>query len=72
MLRDYLDWRPYSYFTDRMTPLGRGPFFFRCIETFKFGATDTGTLVHYRFRLEGCGPLTRLRFLVVRQGDAGC
>jgi len=33
-LREYLDWRPYSYFTNRFTPLGRGPLFVRLIETF--------------------------------------
>ena len=65
VLREYLDWRPYSYFTNRLTPLGRGPFFFPCIETFEFTPTDAGTMVHYRFRLEDCGPLTRLRFLIV-------
>ena len=68
VLREYLDWRPYSYFTDRLTPRGRGPFFFRCVETFEFTPTDTGTLVHYRFRLEDCGPLTRLRLLFVGPG----
>ncbi len=60
-LREYLDWRPYSYFTNRFTPLGRGPHFFPGIETFEFIPTDTGTRVDYRFRLEDCGPLTRLR-----------
>ena len=67
-LREYLDWRPYSYFTNRFTPLGRGPLFFRCIETFEFTPTDTGTIVHYRFRLEDRGPLTRLRFRIVTPG----
>jgi hypothetical protein len=27
-LREYLDWRPYSYFTNRFTPLGRAPLLF--------------------------------------------
>jgi hypothetical protein len=67
-LREYLDWRPYRYFTNRFTPLGRGPLFFRCIETFEFTPTDAGTTVHYRYRLEDCGPLTRLRFLILRPG----
>jgi hypothetical protein len=67
-LREYLDWRPYSYFTNRFTPLGRGPLFFPCTETFEFIATDTGTRVDYRSRLEDCGPLTRLRFRIVRPG----
>jgi uncharacterized protein YndB with AHSA1/START domain len=65
-LREYLDWRPYSYFTNRFTPLGRGPLFFPGIETFEFTPTDGGTRVDYRFRLEGCGPLTRLRFRIAR------
>ncbi|MDQ3646647.1 MAG: DUF2652 domain-containing protein, partial [Actinomycetota bacterium] len=67
-LREYLDWRPYSYFTNRFTPLGRGPFFFHCIETFEFTPTDAGTTVSYRYRLKECGPLTRLRFLILRSG----
>ena len=68
VLREYLDWRPHSYFTNRLTPQGRGPLFFPCIETFEFTPTKAGTQVSYRFRLEGCGPLTRLRFLIVRRG----
>ncbi len=68
VLREYLDWRPYSYFTNRFTPLGRGPLFFPSIETFEFTPTDAGTMVHYRFRLEDCGPLTRLRLLIVGPG----
>jgi hypothetical protein len=65
-LREYLDWRPYSYFTNRFTPLGRAPLLFPCIETFQFIPTDTGTRVDYRLRLEDCGPLTRLRFRISR------
>ncbi len=65
-LREYLDWRPYSYFTNRLTPLGRGPLFFPCIETFEFIPTETGTRVDYRVRLEDCGPWTRLRFRISR------
>jgi hypothetical protein len=67
-LREYLDWRPYLYFTNRFKPLGRGPLFFPVVETFEFIPTDAGTLVRYRFRLEDCGPLTRLRFRVLRSG----
>ena len=67
-LREYLDWRPYSYFTNRFTPLGRGPLFFPCIETFEFTPTNAGTTVHYRYRLEDRGPLTRLRFRIIRPG----
>lgn len=41
-LREYLDWRPYEYFTSRMTPMP--PFLFggevRWLETFSF--TDLG------------------------------
>jgi uncharacterized protein YndB with AHSA1/START domain len=68
ILREYLDWRPYSYFTNRLAPLGRGPFFFPCIETFEFIPTDAGTTVHYRFRLEDRRRLTRLRMLIVGPG----
>ena len=67
-LREYLDWRPYRYFTNRFTPLGRSPLFFPCIETFEFAPSDTGTRVNYRFRLEDRGLLTRLRFRIVRPG----
>ena len=67
-LREYLDWRPYSYFTARFTPLGRGPHFVPVIETFEFIPTDTGTRIEYRTRLEDCGPLTRLRALIFRPG----
>jgi uncharacterized protein YndB with AHSA1/START domain len=70
-LREYLDWRPYSYFTNRFTPLGRGPLFFPCIETFEFTPTNAGTMVHYRYRLEKCGPLTRFRLLILRPGGRG-
>ena len=68
VLREYLDWRPYSYFTNRFTPLGRGALFFPGIETTEFTPTDAGTRVHYRFRLQDCGPLTRLRFRIGRPG----
>jgi uncharacterized protein YndB with AHSA1/START domain len=67
-LREYLDWRPYLYFTNRFTPLGHGPLFFPMVETFEFIPTDAGTRVRYRFRLEHCGPLTRLRFRILRAG----
>ncbi|MBK5115904.1 MAG: DUF2652 domain-containing protein [Thermoleophilia bacterium] len=66
VLREYLDWRPYSYFTNRFTPLGGRSLFFRGVETIEFSPTDVGTMVHYRFRLQDCGPLTRLRFRIVR------
>ena len=67
-LREYLDWRPYSYFTNRFTPLGRGPLFVRLIETFEFTPTDAGTMVNYRCRLDECGPVTRLRSRILRPG----
>jgi len=67
-LREYLDWRPYSYFTNRFTPLGHGPLFVPLIETFEFTLTDAGTMAHYRCRLDQCGPLTRLRFRTLRPG----
>jgi hypothetical protein len=68
VLREYLDWRPCSYFTNRVTPLGRGALFFPCIETFEFTPTDAGTIVHYRLRLEDRRPMTRLRFRIVGPG----
>ena len=68
-LREYVDWRPYSYFTNRFTPLGRGPLFFAGVETFQFIPTDTGTRVDYRFRLEDGGPLMRLRFRILRPAE---
>jgi hypothetical protein len=67
-LREYLDWRPYGYFTNRFRPLGRGPFFFHCVETTEFTPTEAGTMVQFRFRLEDRRPLTRLRFRIIRRG----
>ena len=62
-LREYLDWRPFSYFTNRMTPLSSWPAFFATVETTEFIPTDTGTtMVHFRVRLRDRGRLTRLRF----------
>jgi hypothetical protein len=65
-LREYLDWRPYRYFTNRFTPLSRGALFFPCLETFEFIPSTTGTRVDYRLRLEDGGPLRRLRFRALR------
>jgi hypothetical protein len=62
VLREYLDWRPFSYFTNRFTPLSWVPMFFPGVETTEFIATDAGTIVHYRFRLKDRGRLIRLRF----------
>jgi uncharacterized protein YndB with AHSA1/START domain len=62
-VREYLDWRPFSYFTNRMTPLSSWPAFFATVETTEFIPTETGaTTVHYRVRLRDRGRLTRLRF----------
>jgi uncharacterized protein YndB with AHSA1/START domain len=62
-LREYLDWRPYKYFTNRFTPLSWVPMFFPGVETTEFIPTDAGTtMVHYRFRLKDRGRLMRLRF----------
>jgi hypothetical protein len=67
VLREYLDWRPFSYFTNRFTPLSGGPLFFPGVETIEFTPTDAGTtLVYYRFRLQDRGRLTGLRFRIVR------
>jgi uncharacterized protein YndB with AHSA1/START domain len=63
VLREYLDWRPYEYFTIRFTPLGGGvPLFVPGVETTEFIPTDAGTtMVHYRFRATDRGRLTKLR-----------
>jgi uncharacterized protein YndB with AHSA1/START domain len=62
-LREYLDWRPFNYYTNRFTPLSRGPMFLPTVETTEFIPTDTGTtMVHFRVRLQDRGRLTRLRF----------
>jgi len=62
-LREYLDWRPFSYFTNRITPLSSWPGFFAAVETTEFVPTETGTtMVHFRSRLRDRGRLTRLRF----------
>ncbi len=63
MLREYLDWRPFRYFTNRLTPLGRGPMFFPGVETVEFIPTEVGTtMVHYRLRLKDRGRRARLLF----------
>ena len=62
MLREYLDWRPHEYFTNRFTPLGGGPLFVSGVETTEFIPTDAGTtMVHFRFRAQDRGRLTKLR-----------
>jgi uncharacterized protein YndB with AHSA1/START domain len=63
VLREYLDWRPYEYFTNRFTPLAGGvPLYVPGVETTEFIQTDAGTTtVHYRFRATDRGRLTKLR-----------
>ena len=62
-LREYLDWRPHEYFTNRVTPLSSWPAFFATVETTEFIPTESGTtMVHFRARLRDRGRLTRLRF----------
>jgi hypothetical protein len=56
-LREYLDWRPFSYFTNRYTSLRNGneglKHFDRCLETMEFTPLeDGGTAVNYRIRIE--------------------
>jgi uncharacterized protein YndB with AHSA1/START domain len=68
VLREYLDWRPFSYFTNRFTPLPGG---FKlappAVETVEFiPLEDGGTSVHYRWRLQDRGRLAKLRFAVTR------
>jgi hypothetical protein len=64
VLREYLDWRPFRYFTHRFTPLPGGfelapP----AIETVEFiPLEDGGTSVHWRWRLQDRGPEARSRF----------
>jgi len=78
VLREYLDWRPFSYYTNRMTPIGGGImsrlFLQPCIETTEFIPLENGgTLVHFRIRLQDRGRLARLRFqftkLIFRMGQ---
>lgn len=53
-LREYLDWRPFRYFTSRFTPLPNGPPMMpRSLETMEFVPLDDGgTSVHWRIKLE--------------------
>ncbi|MEX1254519.1 MAG: DUF2652 domain-containing protein [Dehalococcoidia bacterium] len=71
VLREYLDWRPFSYYTNRMTPIGRGIigrlFLHRSIETTEFIPLENGgTLAQFRIRLQDRGWLARLRFQVTK------
>jgi uncharacterized protein YndB with AHSA1/START domain len=64
VLREYLDWQPYRYFTHRFTPLPNGfelapP----AVETVEFFPLEGGgTAVHWRWRLQDRGPEARQRF----------
>ena len=66
VLREYLDWRPYNYYTHRFTPLPNGfelapP----AVETIEFfPLEDGGTSVHWRWRLQDRSPETRQQFEV--------
>jgi len=64
VLREYLDWRPYSYYTHRFTPLPNGfelaPPAVETIELFPL--ENGGTSVHWRWRLQDRGPEVRQRF----------
>jgi hypothetical protein len=65
LLREYVDWRPFSYFTNRATPLSSGLLFFSSIETTEFTPLEDGTtLVHFRLRLQHRGRLARLRLRI--------
>lgn len=71
VLREYLDWRPFSYYTNRMTPIGSGImsrlFLQRCIETTEFIPLENGgTLAQFRVRLQDRGLLARLRFQITK------
>lgn len=60
VLREYLDWRPFRYFTTSLTPLGRGPLDWlmlsRAIETTEFTPLENGgTLVQFRIRVHDRG-----------------
>jgi uncharacterized protein YndB with AHSA1/START domain len=72
VLREYLDWRPFSYYTNRMTPIGGGIMsrivLQRCIETTEFTPLENGgTLTQFRMRLHDRGRLARVRFLLTKR-----
>src|SRR5262249_55215570 len=61
-LREYLDWRPYTYFTCRFTPVRPTPLFIAGVETTEFVPTDDRTtIVRLRFRADDRGRLARAR-----------
>lgn len=53
-LREYLDWRPFEYFTNRFTPLPNGPELLPpAIETYEFRPVgDEGSSIRWRVRVE--------------------
>jgi len=63
-LREYLDWRPFNYFTNRWTPLPNGTEALPpATETTEFTATENGgTLIRWRIRLQDRGPDAKARF----------
>ena len=64
-MREYVDWRPYSYFTCRTTYPLAGAFLMagRATETVEFASTDDGgTLVLYGLRLTDRGAFSKLTF----------
>ena len=71
-LREYLDWRPFSYFTNRFTPLD-GYQVPAMTETMEFVTLqDGGTRVNYRIRAEDRGDAMMRQFEatvgIMRQG----
>lgn len=71
LIRHYVDWRPFRYFTWRTEPISGSDrlrsFFLRPMtETWEFvPREDGGTVVHYRFRLQNRGRLFRLLIRLV-------
>jgi hypothetical protein len=66
-LREYLDWRPFTYITNRFTPLPNGaPIMPRSIETVEFIPLESGgTSVHWRIKLEDRGEAAVHQFEIV-------
>ncbi len=68
-MREYVDWRPYSYFTNRTTSRFCGAFITagRITETIEFAPTDDGgTVVTMRIRLTDRGGFSKLTFIPAR------
>lgn len=64
LLREYVDWRPYEYFSIRTTPVSKRAFgLFPGHETLEFVPTEGGTRLYSRFKLdEDVNRRTRARF----------